>query len=1239
MSFGTAQPVTEKKVAGISADELSTNQEGIVVPYFGGSARLSLLWLTPFYNLRSVDVESGGGKKGVEGGTTQKKWYADIAGVANVCPDDAPTDALLYVIVNDDKAFTGPLNRSGGAHYAAFSINSYCQECRIYWGTKDQPRDDLILFPRQASVPPGVDPRNAATWPPLDANGDPWGGPGLPPGVANPYAGHYDFHPAYRNQCYFVFRQFFLGNSPNMPNVEVALIRGCKFFGGTRLEASATGVNPMGPLYEVFTDDMFGAGIPISSLDQTSWQATADALDDQGIKLGPKLNEPKSIRAWAAGYMENYDGFLRRKGNVIEAGYFDHGDLDTTTCPELDSDDVAEGEPVINPVTDSDLKTHFDILYTNRNKWWKADTASFKHPENIQKFQEVRPDRSERPDIIDAALAQRYVIERGLMLGKAGGGSGSTKFLRNNVRDIYPGDRIKLDSASFGLQMLMRVLKKIIAGPLDGPTALQYSVEQADWDHPYIQPPVVVPPGFTIEAFAITHQRIVELPSPLKDRPGIAIAVLAERPSPHILGFRTHVSSDGGTTFNLLANQIWFAVRGIIKVEDYPDDTDVVDESVGMRVELYGLDLATVVSLSDAQRDDYTGLVWIGNEIMSWGTVTALGDGQFRIFGRRGCFGTPQQAHAIDTEVWFVYRLHIMPMGHMSFLPQATDHFKLQTYTFTQNLELADAPDISYFFNDGPFLINNLRIYNQDVGDEVFIGRHPHFQWDLFDIAGLGFAAVPGAAPAVFNSNTGQWHDLTAFGHANENVSLRLNPIGSLTPPVSGAPKIFNSSTGLWHALTATGTGDAMILQIANTGGSTPPTGGTPIVNNAATGLFYRLFAKTVSSEIVMWFDPFAAFSLDDANHANDSPEFLHFIVEVLDPSNGHTVWRHQTVDPEYIFPDDENLFAAGGPFREFIFQVKYVARLMDGSLYVGPWLGMVARNEQSVSPGGYPTAHFDHIHIHYHILPSDPDFVGRIVWRSRDPDFEVTAPLGEGVELVFDGSDNSFDIPQPEGSTYYYKSAAYDAFSPTDHSSQAFLDDIDVSNAVPFTTLTNTPTLAPPALSPGSQNFNLGLDITVIAPAGAVVRYTLDGTHVLPNSQEWPKTGEAPGIGHYVPLHISQSCVLHARYYTPEGTPSQLVTAIYTLEGTGSTCGAVSIEFDGIQGESDGTITLECATPGRTIHYNLNGVGGGDYTAPFPIEINDTVQAFATAPGLADGPISFFSNTPVGGGGGPPPP
>jgi hypothetical protein len=667
----------------------------------------------------------------------------------------------------------------------------------------------------------------------------------------------------------------------------------------------------------------------------------------------------------------------------------------------------------------------------------------------------------------------------------------------------------------------------------------------------------------------------------------------------------------------------------MIKDEDYIAGTAVVDTTVGMVVELYGIDLRSIESLSDPQRDNFTVLAWVGTEIMSLGAVTALGDGKYRTYWRRGCYGTQKSLHTINTDVWFIYRTHIVPLDHTAFLPQTNVYFKLQSYTRTEVIDLADVPFVSHFFDDGPFLINNLRLDPPAGSANEFVGRNPAFAWDLFDISGLGVVGSPDVVPAVQHTDTNLWHSLEAVGHAEDEITVGVNLTGSITPPAAGAAKVFDIDTGFWYSLTCSGIGPNLVLGIGTTGSSTPPTGGVPIVTNALTGLHYKLLGKGTSTEILFQLDLVSGTWTGPGGSGGQFADiFVRFELRVLDAVTGAVVWHDHELVVRHIFSYEENVLGTGGPRRAFSFEVRAVALLPGGDLYFTPWLGLDVLNPQQRPLPITIHPSFDRIFFH-HPATTDLDDRGRIAWRSLDSDFVVEysgdpPTLDEGVEMVYDGLERNYSIAQDEGTTYYYRYANYDAFSPSDHSTQAFLDDLIISDAFAVSTLTNTPTLPPPSISPGSQNFSGSLNISVTpAESDQTVRYTLDGTDVLPSSMEWPKID-----GVYSTLSITTSCVLHARGYRPDGTPTQQAVANYTLVGTVGTCGAVTFQFAGVHHHTGGTMTLLCATAGNTIHYSVNGVEYADYSGPFGIDLDDFVEAYATADLLNPSPITFFDNS-----------
>ncbi len=739
MSFGVSQPTAStKRPYNINDAETSTNQDNIPVLYGAGVFKATVDWVATLYNLTSKNVKSAGDGKGKASSSSgQKDWYADIAGITNICPDDAPNDAILFILVNDEVAFTGPLSRAPGTYYASFSIPKYCTSCRFYWGMKDQPADTLVLFPRQDAVPSGVDPRDISTWPRLNSSGDPVDNVTELPGIANPLSGHYDFHPPYRNQGLFVAQQFFLGSSPNAPTVVFVLARGTKFFSGARFEAGETGVNPMGPQYEILHDDLFGCGLPDSKLDATSFTNTATALTAAGMFLSPVLINPGSGRSIFTNYFLYFDGFLRRNGSTIEAGYFSHGDIDVPGLPSVGSDDLV-GEPNIKPGNLADTKNCFFVAYTNRAKWWKDDdTERYIDQGNFLKVKRERQDRLERQFIIDGDIAVRHGVEWGKIFALEPV-NGDAFFGRERVSSRRVGDRFKTDVASLALSYVWRITKAEWPSDRDGTVKFTLENERGIWPTLFIPPPAPKPADFVIKAAAITNARIVELPSgELKDGGAVQIAILAQRPSTDILGFKIYVSVDN-TTFDLAGTQHHFAAFGKVRSTAYLNTTADLDTAVGMIVDLLGTDLGIVAdsSQTDQQRDDRNLLSFVDSEIMSVGGVTALGAGREKLFQRRALYGTAKATHFVDANCWFIFRDWIDPIGNKNFLGGTTRYFKLVPFIFGGDYDISSVTSIAYVFHSTPAVgsIFDLVLTTDAKTDEIGnLQAYIYARWSFLD--------------------------------------------------------------------------------------------------------------------------------------------------------------------------------------------------------------------------------------------------------------------------------------------------------------------------------------------------------------------------------------------------------------------------------------------------------------------------------------------------------------------------
>ena len=232
------------------------------------------------------------------------------------------------------------------------------------------------------------------------------------------------------------------------------------------------------------------------------------------------------------------------------------------------------------------------------------------------------------------------------------GYSGPVKAKREwaDSNGILPGSLIKLDSGTYGLEIICRVLETTYPEAKAGEVELSLESERGLYPTIYYPVPPARVPDFFVVAAKVVHARVVALPSGLKDAAGAEVGFLAERPDPTLTGYHIYLSRDGASYDPLLAEASW-AVRGVLTA-DYSATTADVDESAGLQVLMDGTDVDQVTSQSDAQRDGDNLLIFLGAEILSAGEIVVTGPNQFEVLARRGICGTTKAAHPAGAEVW-----------------------------------------------------------------------------------------------------------------------------------------------------------------------------------------------------------------------------------------------------------------------------------------------------------------------------------------------------------------------------------------------------------------------------------------------------------------------------------------------------------------------------------------------------------------------------------------------------------
>lgn len=164
------------------------------------------------------------------------------------------------------------------------------------------------------------------------------------------------------------------------------------------------------------------------------------------------------------------------------------------------------------------------------------------------------------------------------------------------------------------------------------------------------------------------------------------------------------------------------------------------------------------------------------------------------------------------------------------------------------------------------------------------------------------------------------------------------------------------------------------------------------------------------------------------ANSGGNSANFYSYIIKVIDPDTGNVVWNAYPKDSEYSFTYDMNSNLQGGPYRDFIFEVR--ARLKTGAVSLPERIRVYNALPNKLLTGDVGiTSSYG---IAYFTFPpfSATDVVGRRIWLSESP-INLDPITGKPtITPAYEGRANPATLPVKHRVLYYARFAEYDDFS-----------------------------------------------------------------------------------------------------------------------------------------------------------------------------------------------------------------
>lgn len=686
MSFGSTSriPQPEPKLLGQDASSLPTNEQARPLPWFCGTRRMSLTFISNAFNQLAVPVYEETKKDDV---LTGWNYFASFA--ALVC--HGPVHWLGRIYIDDEAVWSGNLQAEGD--YAEVMIEGRGL-MRIYWGTETQ----------------GIDAH-------LEGAGE--------------------NHSAMRGQCYVVFEQFFFGyQKTTAPKVELVIGRwpGMNWMSGAVYMGTGD-CNPVYALAELLQHPRCGCGFATSRLDTASWNAAAGVVAGEGLGISPILNRQMDFRQAVTMFCEYVDGFPYATADG-KVGFKLIRPLNDDV-PVLYPDDLIELPKIKTgswDTTINDLK----VKFINSENHFKEDVVTWVNRAHRAIVGEPKTRTADRLWISSPTTANKLAAATG-KIESTPRSTGTLVVKESAAASLRAGSLVFLCYPRLRLNQLFRVQSKTIQSPGRGRAELEVIADYSHFaDEHFVaqpEPPAPTPPANHTEP--IEFQRAIELPYGLKADTYITGATfLAARPNGVTTQFKAHRQKPSGS-FEPVLTAASFALYGVLQ-ERYPV-TGTFDETVGMSIRLEGTDrtLPATFPIDDAFLNDW--LLFVDDEIISIFGARLIGSGQYRVFGIRGRYDTVPRQHLAESPV-FILKRSTVPV-HQIIGSEIQQVFKLQPFVFGSGLDLADATEITLDVNSRglrPWQPRNLRAF--DALDPVYTtGQDIPISWSntVLDPAGL----------------------------------------------------------------------------------------------------------------------------------------------------------------------------------------------------------------------------------------------------------------------------------------------------------------------------------------------------------------------------------------------------------------------------------------------------------------------------------------------------------------------
>jgi hypothetical protein len=531
--------------------------------------------------------------------------------------------------------------------------------------------------------------------------------------------------PNYKNLCYAVLNQFYVGTSAYPKPINFVVRRCPDPFGQgnsvARLNTDGAGgadANPVLAIHDLLTNVDYGLGVQLGNIDANNFKAAAVTLANEGLGISTQVDTPSSADSIIAEILRHIDGFLYVEPLTgLWTITLARADYDPSTVPVLTVDNVL-GLPKFSRAQWGETINQIFVQYIDRGADYQMRTVQNHDLANVVLTGETRPETMDfkmLSNSADAALiATRALRAVTYPLSKL-------TLAANRVAWKWRvGGVFKFTWTPLGINALIYRITRIAWGELlDGKISIECVEDVFGISAAAFAPPPasgwVNPSG---PPLAPIFQRLVEVPYSLAlvgQTAGILVYALCARQDGTPTDFQVwqNVSGTYSETNDLAA----FCPVGILTAA-YNAATPARD-ATGFTVGPTGADLTLPASTDNAGLFAGANLALIDDEIISWKTKTVNGDGSITFSDvLRGVLDTVPADHAQGALVWFFSLAEGLTQTNV-YPADQTVQAKLLPVNNKGTYPLASAAAVSVATRSRylrPFAPGNLRIQGNGYG-------------------------------------------------------------------------------------------------------------------------------------------------------------------------------------------------------------------------------------------------------------------------------------------------------------------------------------------------------------------------------------------------------------------------------------------------------------------------------------------------------------------------------------------